>query len=275
MVACAALFAVPEDLFSQETVVAMASPTTPIIQIDEEAEKAKEDYARTMEFFEAIANNDKASFCRMLNDGMDPNVELPADVPKAFSDRFKDERLNYYVSSEPGFTALMLAAGLQNKVFVKILLAAGAERWRLSRRHKTHALWLAAKSNDIEMMRALMNITPEHESNKYLITVDLSLQKAILYHNGNMELVTPISSGRDTHPTPRGKFLVTDKHRHWVSTLYDARMPYFMRLSCGDFGLHHGPIPGFPASHGCIRLPDFAARQMFAEVPIGTLVEIK
>ncbi len=253
----------------------MIGPLPSSILQNEEEQKAKEARALAMEFFEAIANGDKANFCRLLNDGMDPNIELPADVPKAFSDRFKDERLNYYVSSEPGFTALMLAAALHNKVFVKILLAAGAERWRMTRRHKTHALWLAAKANDIDLMRALMNITPQHESNRFLITVDLSLQKAILYRDGLMELVSPISSGQSSHPTPRGKFLVTDKHRHWVSTLYDARMPFFMRLSCGDFGLHHGPIPGFPASHGCIRLPDFAARQMFAEVPVGTLVEIK
>lgn len=253
----------------------MIEPVIPTIVEDEEAGKARAEFDRTMKFFEAIADNDKATFCGMLNEGMDPNVELPPEVPKSFSDRFKDERINYYVSSEPGFTALMLAAGLHNKVFVKILLAAGAERWRMSRRHKTHALWLAAKANDIDLMRALMNITPEHESNRFHITVDLGLQKATLYRDGKLELVTPISSGRDTHPTPRGRFLVTDKHRHWVSTLYDAKMPYFMRLSCADFGLHHGPIPGFPASHGCIRLPDFAARQMFAEVPVGTLVEIK
>ena len=252
----------------------MVSPVTPVI-IDEEQQKAAADRALRLEFFEAIASNDKANFCRLLNDGMDPNVELPPDVPKSFSNRFTDERLNYYVSSEPGFTALMLAAGMHNKVFAKILIAAGAERWRMSRRHKTHALWLAAKSNDVDLMRVLMNITPEHESNRFFISVDLGLQKAILYRDGNMELVTPISSGRDTHPTPRGKFLVTDKHRRWTSTLYDASMPYFMRLSCADFGLHHGPIPGFPASHGCIRLPDYAAKQMFAEVPVGTMVEIK
>jgi len=262
-------------LAAQDAMVAMVSPMTPSISISEEAEKAKAEFARTMEFFEAIANNDKANFRRLLNEGMDPNIELPPGVPKAFSDRFTDEGLNYYVSSEPGFTALMLAAALHNKVFVKILLAAGAERWRMTRRHKTHALWLAAKANDLELMRALMNITPQHESNRFFISVNLGLQKAVLYRDGQMELVAPISSGQASHPTPRGKFLVTDKHRHWVSTLYDARMPYFMRLSCGDFGLHHGPIPGFPASHGCIRLPDSAARQMFAEVPIGTLVEIK
>ena len=263
-------------LYAQEMSVAMVPASSPVTELQNtEFLQTEEEDARRMEFFEAIANRDKANFCRLLNEGMDPNVELPPNVPKAFSDKFTDERLNYYVSSEPGFTALMLAAGMNNKVFVKILLAAGAERWRMSRRHKTHALWLASKSNDIDLMRALMNITAEHESNQYRISVNLSTQEAILWRHEKIELVSPISSGQTSHPTPRGKFLVTDKHRHWTSTLYHASMPYFMRLSCADFGLHHGPIPGFPASHGCIRLPDFAAKQMFAEVPIGTLVEIK
>jgi lipoprotein-anchoring transpeptidase ErfK/SrfK len=68
---------------------------------------------------------------------------------------------------------------------------------------------------------------------------------------------------------------VTHKYRHWKSTLYeDAPMPYFMRLSCRDFGLHAGVLPGYPASHGCIRLPEAKAAAFFAKVDVGTLVEI-
>jgi hypothetical protein len=57
--------------------------------------------------------------------------------------------------------------------------------------------------------------------------------------------------------------------------LYPAEMPFFLRLSCGDFGLHMGRLPGYPASHGCIRLPEKSARRLYASVPIGTLVEIQ
>jgi lipoprotein-anchoring transpeptidase ErfK/SrfK len=51
-------------------------------------------------------------------------------------------------------------------------------------------------------------------------------------------------------------------------------MPYFMRLSCRDFGMHEGVVQPYPASHGCIRLPGDAAKKLFAEIPVGTLVTI-
>jgi lipoprotein-anchoring transpeptidase ErfK/SrfK len=54
-----------------------------------------------------------------------------------------------------------------------------------------------------------------------------------------------------------------------------VEMPYFMRLSCLDFGMHAGYVPNRPASHGCIRLPSEAARKFFSEIPIGTLVTVK
>ena len=80
--------------------------------------------------------------------------------------------------------------------------------------------------------------------------------------------------------TPIGQILVdlgliTDKDRNHWSTIYKVEMPYFMRLSCLDFGMHEGVVPNYPASHGCIRLPGDAARKFFAEIPIGTLVTVK
>jgi lipoprotein-anchoring transpeptidase ErfK/SrfK len=54
-----------------------------------------------------------------------------------------------------------------------------------------------------------------------------------------------------------------------------VEMPYFMRLSCLDFGMHAGVVPNYPASHGCIRLPGDAARKFFSEIPIGTLVTVQ
>src|SRR4030095_8838517 len=78
---------------------------------------------RLMNFFEAIAGNDRDTLCKMLNEGMDPNAELPVPVPVAFQKRFTDERLRYYLSSERGFTALMFATAFGNHKFVDILLS--------------------------------------------------------------------------------------------------------------------------------------------------------
>jgi hypothetical protein len=250
---------------------------TPDVEVNEDnlvAEPPGLPAQKSMGFFEAIADGDSEAVFNMLNEGLDPNVELPMPVPVAFQDRFTDKRLRYYLGNEEGFTALMLATALGDHDIVKILLKAGAEPWKMTKKHKTFALWLAAKSKNIEIMRSLMGIGPEHESHAFRITISLSKQTALLWQNGRIELVTPISSGRRSHPTPRGRFLVTNKYRYWQSTLYPAKMPFFLRLSCGDFGLHMGRVPGYPASHGCIRVPARSARKLYASVPIGTLVEI-
>src|SRR5207237_10063395 len=83
------------------------------------------------------------------------------------------------------------------------------------------------------------------------------------------------STGRTGYSTKRGEFVITNKERNHRSTIYHVEMPYFMRLSCLDFGMHAGYVPNHPASHGCIRLPEDAARKFFSEIPVGTLVSVQ
>jgi lipoprotein-anchoring transpeptidase ErfK/SrfK len=83
-----------------------------------------------------------------------------------------------------------------------------------------------------------------------------------------------VSTGRKGNATRTGDFVITDKNRTWTSTIYHASMPYFQRLSCGDFGLHQGNVPGYPASHGCIRVPAGKASQLFAMTRVGDRVQI-
>jgi hypothetical protein len=261
-------------LFSQEPAVAVA-PLLPDLA-EEAARREAEERALRMRFFEAIADNNRQTIGEMLAAGLDPNVTIPVPVDPQFVKRFRgDERLDYYLTREQGFTGLMLATSLGNLEVVRSLLLAGADPYRMTKKHRTYALWLASKYKHIEIMRSLMGIGPEHESATWRIEIDLSQQKAWLWHADKIVLFMPISSGRKSHPTPTGEYLVTDKYRTWKSTLYDAKMPFFLRLSCGDFGLHEGALPGYPASHGCIRLPKKVAKELFQSVPVGTLVVIK
>jgi hypothetical protein len=95
----------------------------------------------------------------------------------------------------------------------------------------------------------------------HLFLVSLKSQRAALYANGALVAQTPISSGTASHPTPTGVFSVIQKNRHHRSNIYSgAPMPFMQRLTWSGIALHQGQLPGYPASHGCIRLPgDFAS----------------
>lgn len=228
-----------------------------------------------MELFEAIADWNYDRLRMALNAGADPDAVLPDPPPEAFTGRFTDGMLAYYTRRETGFSALMLASAIGDLRAVRFLLMAGADRNKLSTKHKTFALYLAAKQGHLEIMKELMSIGPDSPANRFRIQIDLAAQRAVLWDGDAVALSTEISSGKPAKPTPTGRYLVTNKYRHWTSTIYDAKMPYFLRLSCGDFGLHAGRIPGYPASSGCIRLPESQAKAMFSAVPVGTLVEIE
>ena len=235
---------------------------------------AEEERLRRLDFFRAVAWNDLATIDRLLAAGIDPNADLPQPAPKDFLKAFTDRNLQYFLSSEHGVTALMLASALGNELLVRRLLDAGASPKKVTKRSKTFALWFAGKYGHLEIMRLLMRIDPSEEVRSLYLDVDLASQQATLFKGREVLLTMPISSGRKSHPTPQGWFIVTDKYENWVSTLYHARMPYFLRLSCSEVGLHQGVLPGYPASHGCVRLPPASARKLFSLVPLGTLVSI-
>lgn len=238
-------------------------------------EEIEADRRARFSFFWAIAAGDIRAACSALNAGRDPDCELPEGTGKYLFPVLPDEQIRYYVTAEHGFTPLMLAAAKGDRALVEILLAAGADPNKKTRRHRTFALWLAGKRGSIDIMRMLMRIGEGDPSRGFVIRIDLSAQKLSVSQNGEFLLESPISSGRNSHPTPSGTYLVTDKYPMWKSTLYHAKMPHFLRLSCGDFGLHAGNLPGYPASHGCIRLPAQKARELYAATPIGALVEIR
>lgn len=264
--------AMPEPWVS---IIPVIGPTLEVFEEQMKVARQALEEAEKMKFFTALAENDEATVEAMLSAGMDANVTVPHPASREFINRFRDEAVQYYVRSEGGFTALMLATALNNTSLVQRLLQAGADPWKLTKRHKTFALWLAGKNGNIDIMRSLMRIAPDSEAMKLRIRVDVANQRAFLWRDNEVIFTTEVSCGRPSHPTPKGRYLVTDKYRMWKSTLYPAKMPYYLRLSCGDFGLHSGYVPGYAASHGCIRLPEEAAKKFFAEIPVGTLVEIE
>ena len=116
---------------------------------------------------------------------------------------------------------------------------------------------------------------PESDSRKVHIVIDLSDQRARFIQDGEVVLSTRVSTGKKGNETKPGEYLVTFKHKDHRSNLYDAPMPFFLRLSCSDFGLHEGNVPGYPASHGCIRVPKKTAEKLFGMARLGDLVTIQ
>jgi lipoprotein-anchoring transpeptidase ErfK/SrfK len=135
------------------------------------------------------------------------------------------------------------------------------------------------------------------------VLVSLSKQRAYLYSGNQLAIDTPISSGKKAGFTPTGSFTIIQKDPSHRSNIYgnfvDSRgrvvrggvsaridsapsgthfegapMFYFMRLTSEGVGMHIGILPGYPASHGCIRLPADIAPQIYARVKLGTPVQV-
>ena len=94
------------------------------------------------------------------------------------------------------------------------------------------------------------------------IIISIADQRISLYDNGALIARSSVSTGVQSHPTPLGIFTVISKERWHRSNIYSgAPMPYMQRITWSGIALHAGMVPGHPASHGCIRLPnDFAIR---------------
>jgi L,D-transpeptidase catalytic domain len=108
-----------------------------------------------------------------------------------------------------------------------------------------------------------------------LVYVDLGRQRATVYRNGVRIGVSTISSGKDGYSTPTGVFTILEKDKDHRSRTYDdAPMPYQQRLTWKGVAMHAGNLPGFPASHGCVRLPMEFAKKLFDVTPMGGTVVI-
>ncbi|WP_118857685.1 L,D-transpeptidase family protein [Sphingomonas mesophila] len=108
-----------------------------------------------------------------------------------------------------------------------------------------------------------------------LVYVDLGRQQAHVYRNGIRIGVSTISSGKPGHETPNGVFTILEKAKVHHSRTYDnAPMPNMQRLTWKGVALHAGNLPGFPASHGCVRLPLAFSEVLFNTTDKGGTVVI-
>ena len=137
---------------------------------------------------------------------------------------------------------------------------------------------------------------------KPTVKISLGEQRAYFYKSGQLVGISQLSTGREGLNTPSGHFSIMQKDLSHVSSKYGdyvddadnvvkanvelgkdpkppgthfkgAPMPYFMRI-VGGVGMHAGYLPGYPASHGCIRMPEFMAENFFKSVSLGTPVTI-
>ena len=153
----------------------------------------------------------------------------------------------------------------------------------------------------VMILAASLSVARAQRPGGVSVEIDLQEQMAYLLEDGYVVLASPISSGRYGHLTTRGRFKIIQKQRNHYSNLYgkivdargntivadaDSAMPvprggrfvpapmrYFMRFN-GAEGMHAGYLPGYPASHGCVRLPEDYAIAFFESVEVGTPVTV-
>jgi lipoprotein-anchoring transpeptidase ErfK/SrfK len=145
----------------------------------------------------------------------------------------------------------------------------------------------------------LMEATPDNVH----VVVSLPKQRAFLMTGDQIVIDSPISSGKRGHSSPSGHFSVLEKDPNHRSNIYGdfvdrsgrvvragvsakidaapsgthyvgASMKWFMRLTAEGVGMHIGILPGYPASHGCIRMPSDGAKLFYDHVKVGTPADV-
>src|SRR5580693_9297994 len=116
---------------------------------------------------------------------------------------------------------------------------------------------------------------PRPAADPIMAIVSIKSQQVTFYDADGWILRAPVSTGTTGRETPAGVFAVVEKNKDHHSSLYDdAWMPNMLRITWNGIALHGGPLPGYAASHGCVRMPfDFAAK-VFDKAPMGMRVVI-
>lgn len=221
----------------------------------------------------AIARGCNRTVRAIIGLGADPNTPFILPISKEFLKLVREGAMRWVLKYDTGATPLMMAIDSGNIDTTKCLIDAGAKMNVRTRRSYYWPLSFAARRNDVGMMRLILGKDPHREERH--VEIRLAEQVARVYDAMGAEIFsTKVSTGRRGYRTPTGEFVITNKYRSWTSTIYHSRMPFFQRLSGSDFGLHQGYLPGYPASHGCIRLPASNAARLFSMTSEGDRVRI-
>src|SRR5271167_3373655 len=116
---------------------------------------------------------------------------------------------------------------------------------------------------------------PRHAGEPIMAIVSIKSQQVTFYDGDGWILRAPVSTGTKGRETPAGVFAVLEKDLDHHSSLYDdAWMPNMQRITWNGIALHGGPLPGYAASHGCVRMPYGFAEKLFDKTQIGMRVII-
>jgi hypothetical protein len=223
---------------------------------------------------QAILANDTALTDNALKQDCNPNFQVNLSEAELKTLIALSPRMYHYYSNGSDFRPLHIAAGLGETAICKLLIASGAKQYAVSKGYDWVPAQYAARSGYPDLAQILLGLDPNDDP--YRIEISLSRQKLVVLEKGLPFLTAGISTGRHDKPTPPGMYLVTDKIKLQRSTIYKVKMPYFLRLSFSEVGIHYGVNPGRPASHGCIRVgSEEQAKKILNTCPIGTIVQIR
>jgi L,D-transpeptidase catalytic domain len=136
--------------------------------------------------------------------------------------------------------------------------------------HRSHR-----RSGSDEAAEARKPEPAKQPSGPLLLAISIGSQRVTVYDDGTPVAVSAVSTGVPGHPTPTGVFSVIQKQRWHHSNLYSgAPMPYMQRITWSGVAMHAGVVPGHPASHGCIRLPERFAVRLWGMTKVGARVVI-
>src|ERR1700676_3429711 len=130
-----------------------------------------------------------------------------------------------------------------------------------------------ADARGVRGERAIESIESRTAGEPVMAIVSLRTQRITVYDANGWIWRAPVSSGQRGRETPAGIFSIIQKDAEHHSNLYDdAFMPHMQRLTWSGIALHGGPLPGYPASHGCVRMPYEFAEQLFDMTQMGLRV---